>query len=67
MTRFRPITDINAVEWLDAMKLSETEIPDVVIVEGSWWRAQRTEWRLGYLTDVRELNFPDIFLGAVAR
>jgi uridine phosphorylase len=35
----------------------------VVIVEGSWWRQQRTDWRLGYLTEVRELAFPDIFWG----
>ncbi|MEP7293040.1 MAG: hypothetical protein ABI835_14760, partial [Chloroflexota bacterium] len=31
--------------------------------EGSWWRQQRTDWRLSYLSDVRELPFPDIFWG----
>ena len=55
--------DIRAPEWLDAMGLSAAEVPDVVIVEGSWWREQRTNWRLGYLEDVRELTFPDIFWG----
>lgn len=63
MTIFRSIMDIGADEWLDAMKLSADDIPDVVIVEGSWWRQQRTDWRLGYLSDVRELEFPDIFWG----
>jgi uridine phosphorylase len=63
MTTFRSIMDIDAEEWLDAMKLSAADIPEVVIVEGSWWRQQRTDWRLGYLTDVRELEFPDIFWG----
>jgi uridine phosphorylase len=63
MALFRSIMDITAPEWLEAMKLSDGDIPDVVIVEGSWWRQQRNNWRLGYLTDVRELAFPDIFWG----
>lgn len=45
------------------MKLPEADIPDAVIVEGSWWRQERTDWRLSYLTNVRELDFPDIFWG----
>ena len=49
--------EITRSEWLQAMKLPEAHIPDVVIVEGSWWRQQRTDWRLSYLTDVRELEF----------
>src|SRR5215207_2270041 len=63
MVTFRSMMDIKPDEWLAAMKLSVADIPDVVIVEGSWWRQQRTEWRLGYLSDVRELGFPDIFWG----
>lgn len=63
MATFRSIFDIGADEWLEAMKLSPDDIPDVVIVEGSWWRQQRTEWRLSRLSDVRELEFPDIFWG----
>jgi purine-nucleoside phosphorylase len=63
MVSFRSIMDIKAEEWLAAMDLGADEVPDVVIVEGSWWRAQRTEWRLSYLHDVRELKFPDIFWG----
>ncbi|MBW7885767.1 MAG: hypothetical protein H3C34_24675 [Caldilineaceae bacterium] len=63
MTTYRSIMEITAAEWLQALRLPASDIPDVVIVEGSWWRAQRTGWRLGYLENVRELNFPDIFWG----
>ena len=63
MVNFRSIMEIEAEEWLEAMALSAEDIPDVVMVEGSWWRAQRQEWRLGYLEDVRELTFPDIYWG----
>ena len=55
--------DLSAEEWLAALRLSQDSIPDAVIVEGSWWRAQRNEWRLSYLSDVKELHFPDIFWG----
>ena len=63
MVEFRSIMDIKAEEWLEAMDLTAEDVPDVVIVEGSWWREQRTKWRLGYLDNVRELTFPDIFWG----
>ncbi len=62
-TNFRSILEVTPDEWLDATGLTEAEIPDCVIIEGSWWRAQRQAWRLGYLTDVRELTVPDIFWG----
>lgn len=59
----KSILDIPAAEWQEALELSDAEIPDAVIVEGSWWRKERTAWRLSYLSDVRELPFPDIFWG----
>lgn len=62
-SRFRAITDLTADEWLSGLGLGADEIPDAVIVEGSWWRAQRQAWRLGLLDEVRELDFPDIFWG----
>jgi uridine phosphorylase len=55
--------EISAAEWLAALRLPQADIPDIVIVEGTWWRAERTAWRLSYLEDVRELAFPDIFFG----
>ncbi len=48
---------------MGGLGIERHEIPDCVIVEGSWWREERQEWRLGYLTDVREFGFPDIYLG----
>jgi uridine phosphorylase len=55
--------EISAAEWLAALKLPQADIPDIVIVEGTWWRAERTAWRLSQLDEVRELAFPDIFWG----
>ena len=63
MTQFRSIMDITREEWMEALGMSPEEIPDAVIVEGSWWRQQRTDWRLSHLTEVKELTFPDIFWG----
>lgn len=60
---FRSMMDIATDEWLAAMNLAPHDIPDAVIVEGSWWRQQRQDWRLSYLSDVRELDFPDIYWG----
>lgn len=60
---FRSIFEVTRAEWLSGLKLSEDEIPDAVIMEGSWWRAERQAMRLAHLTDVRELGFPDIFWG----
>ena len=61
--QLRSIMDLSAEEWLAALRLGPYSIPDAVIVEGSWWRAQRNEWRLSYLEGVKELHFPDIFWG----
>jgi purine-nucleoside phosphorylase len=63
MTNLTSLMEMTAGEWRQALELPESDIPDVVITEGSWWREQRTQWRLSYLSDVRELNFPDIFWG----
>lgn len=63
MTDLTSLMEMTAAEWRQALELPEADIPDVVITEGSWWREQRTRWRLSSLSDVRELNFPDIFWG----
>lgn len=63
MASFRSMMDVNAAEWLETLHLDPSDVPDVVIVEGSWWRAQRTKWRLSYLDEVRELAVPDVFWG----
>ena len=60
---FRSILEVSADYWIEAMGLADDEIPEAVIVEGSWWRAERQAWRLSYLDDVRELGLPDLFWG----
>ena len=60
---FRSMFDVTRSEWLTGLGMTEDEIPDAVILEGSWWREERQAMRLAHLTDVRELAFPDIFWG----
>lgn len=60
---FRSIFEVSREEWLAGLKLDEADIPDAVILEGSWWRKERQMSRLGCLSDVRELGFPDIYWG----
>jgi len=50
-------------DWCQALGLDEADIPELVVLEGSWWRQERTAQRLAALTDVRELRFPDFHLG----
>lgn len=60
---FRSIFEVTRQEWLEGLRLTEDEVPDLVIMEGSWWRAERQAMRLKHLSDVRELGFPDIYWG----
>ena len=62
-SKHRAVMDLSRDEWLAALDMDSHKVPKAVIMEGSWWRAQRTEWRLSYLDDVRELAFPDMFYG----
>ncbi len=63
MSRRQAVMDLGPDEWLDALGIDEGDIPRAVIMEGSWWREQRTAWRLSSLENVRELAFPDMFCG----
>lgn len=49
--------------WLEALGLTEEEVPPLVILEGTWWHRTRYPLRLAALTDVRELKFPDLYWG----
>ena len=60
---FRSIESVPPAAWQAALGLEDDEIPDAVIIEGSWWRAERQASRLSYLNDVRELGLPDLFWG----
>lgn len=50
-------------EWLLAIGMSSDEVPEKIILEGTWWHKERYPVRLEYLTKVRELKFPDMYLG----
>lgn len=62
-TKARSLLEMEPQEWQRALNLADEDLPIAVISEGSWWRADRTKWRLSTLTNVRELAFPDMFLG----
>lgn len=50
-------------EWMAAVGIAEDEVPDAVIMEGSWWLRDRNRVRLQQLEDVRELAFPEMYIG----
>jgi len=50
-------------DWCQALGIDEADIPELVVLEGSWWRRERTAQRLSALCDVRELRFPEYHLG----
>lgn len=49
--------------WRSALSMPKGEEPDVLILEGTWWRETATKVRLSHLTEVCELPFPDMFVG----
>jgi len=60
------ILDYPASIWQQSLELTPEQIPTALILEGTWWRETATANRLSYLSDVRELNFPDMFIGTYA-
>lgn len=61
-----PVGEVDGAGWRSVLGLAADERPVAVVVEGTWWREQRTRDRLARLTDVRELGVPDVFLGTWA-
>ncbi len=51
------------LDWATAMGLGPGEMPQLLVLEGSWWRRERTAQRLALLDEARELAFPDFHLG----
>ena len=41
-------------EWLKLAGLTQREIPDLLILEGTWWHQKALEQRLAYLIIVLE-------------
>ena len=55
------ILDYKRDRWMAALGWSEDDVPDVLVLEGTWWREGAVKDRLSTLTDVTETAFPDIF------
>jgi len=51
------------IDWCRALGLDRSEIPGLVVLEGSWWQRERNALRLARLDAVRELAFPEYHLG----
>lgn len=49
--------------WLDLLGLAPDEVPQLLVLEGTWWRQRALDTRLHHLTDVRELGMPDLWHG----
>lgn len=51
--------------WLQLLGLAEDEVPQLLVLEGTWWRQRALDTRLPLLTDVRETGMPDLWWGLV--
>lgn len=60
------ILDYPSTIWQESLELTSDQIPQALILEGTWWRENATNNRLSCLAKVRELNFPDMFIGEYA-
>ncbi len=58
------ILDFEREVWDKVLGPALGDVPHVLILEGTWWRAQACEKRLARLDNVQELPFPDIFAGS---
>ncbi len=52
-----------AAGWLRCLQLSPDEVPQLVVLEGTWWAAAKAPGRLGRLEGARELALPGIHHG----
>ncbi len=54
---------LSAAGWLRCLQLSAGEVPQLVVLEGTWWAAAKAPERLGRLEGARELALPGIHHG----
>jgi uridine phosphorylase len=54
---------VDRTQWLTLLGLSETEVPRLLVTEGTWWRSRALALRLPLLTDVHETGMPDLWWG----
>jgi uridine phosphorylase len=49
--------------WLTLLGLADDEVPQLLVLEGTWWRQKALDARLPHLDDVRETGMPDLWWG----
>jgi uridine phosphorylase len=57
------ILDFDTDRWVSALGWSEDDVPDLLVLEGTWWRARAEQTRLAMLELAAETAFPDIHVG----
>lgn len=57
------ILDFTRDRWMTALGWSDKDVPDLLVLEGTWWREKAVRTRLAQLENVTETAFPDIFTG----
>ena len=50
-------------EGLQLLGLTDDEVPQLLVLEGTWWREKALAARLPLLTEVRETGMPDLWWG----
>ena len=50
-------------EWMKLLGIQNSEIPDILIMEGTWWEKDAYKNRFAELENPRKLNFPNMYLG----
>ena len=54
---------VDRTSWLTLLGLTEDEVPQLLVLEGTWWRDRALANRLPLLTDVRQTGMPDLWWG----
>ena len=49
--------------WTTLLGLADHEVPQLLVLEGTWWRQRALDTRLPHLSGVRELGMPDLWHG----
>ncbi len=55
--------DVERAGWMTLLGLVDEEVPQLLVLEGTWWRQRALDRRLPRLTGVRELGMPDLWHG----